>query len=924
MRPPGRSLSAELAHHGLRALVSVAVWSVWLVLALLLAFQIYLATHHELGVPQFILRSLEERLAESGLQASFGRTLFDPSGRILIRDLRIKLPGFEEPVVTAKAVYGRLNWWDLLASRFDPVEVRVTGLAARVPASLSPSGRADEIVHDVDATLFPRGAGMQIPYVTGYLGTLKFVGQGTVPLPNGRARAEGPLPLTDLITRQYAQWSRQAAASSAWLAALDNPSLRLELVPVAPGISRLDFVLSAAAGRAPAPWAGELTGLRVSGGWVLGGGENLPEGVQITARRAVLPGAVTVEALAARARLAIGAGPGQAWSVSPAVLDFTARRVSWGNYSAGAPVGQIDLSHWPQLAVDAGFWLWGQPQQVSIAADSGSRTGAVKFAALVGPGALEGLRSTLQVDLASFLSWTRPMALQGSAQFGAGGKFQTASAELEIQGLSARGVQLDEVRAELSFDGQHLLAPHAYARLGDDYARGSFEQDLATNHYRMLLDGRLRPLRITPWIAGTWWHDFFSDWDFPTQGPDANIDLSGSWTDGLRAKIFLRVDVPDVGYRHYAVNRLRGRLFSRPQFNDVLAFTVERGGGKAEGQFARRFDLAADDWSSIDATLTSTLEPMAPLALAGPETVAAVSDFVFDRPPHLAGAVHFDGPAVHPVQHRKIAFHLVADGPTTYRQVPIEQLAFDAALVDDDLNLTGIEASIAGGPVAGHMALTGPDESRTLEFSGTARDLSLTRAAGLVQKISAQQPGAKTEKFLQDKSSVKIDAIVTAKGQLASLQSFHGSGTAQLHGGEIGEMRILGALSQLLRFTALRFTGAEVAFQLDGSQLNFPSVVISGARAAITAHGQYSMALHQLDFRARLDPFKESRGTTRGFMDLALTSLASALEVRLTGSVDHPKWAFVNGPTNLLWSLRGPNSMAAPKPSLPIPFKPAS
>jgi hypothetical protein len=185
-----------------------------------------------------------------------------------------------------------------------------------------------------------------------------------------------------------------------------------------------------------------------------------------------------------------------------------------------------------------------------------------------------------------------------------------------------------------------------------------------------------------------------------------------------------------------------------------------------------------------------------------------------------------------------------------------------------------------------------------------------------VQKISAPAPGgaaAKAGKFLQEKSAVKIDAGLSAQGLVSALDSFHGAGSAQLQGGEIGEIHMLGMLSQLLRFTSLRFTSAQTTFQLNGEQLIFPEVVISGVNAAIAGRGTYSLALHQLDFRARLDPFKNSQGGTRKFMDLVLTPLSNALEVRLTGTIEKPKWAFVNGPTNLLWSLRSPNSPVPPQ-----------
>ena len=118
-----------------------ALWSLWLGLAALLAVQIYLASNRQLELPGFAVREIEERLAASGMHAEFGRTVFDPSGRILIEDVRVMVAPFDEPVLTAGSVYARVDPWALITGRFEPLAWRVTGLSLRVPAMLSASGR---------------------------------------------------------------------------------------------------------------------------------------------------------------------------------------------------------------------------------------------------------------------------------------------------------------------------------------------------------------------------------------------------------------------------------------------------------------------------------------------------------------------------------------------------------------------------------------------------------------------------------------------------------------------------------------------------------------------------------------------------------------------------------------------------------------
>ena len=150
---------------------------------------------------------------------------------------------------------------------------------------------------------------------------------------------------------------------------------------------------------------------------------------------------------------------------------------------------------------------------------------------------------------------------------------------------------------------------------------------------------------------------------------------------------------------------------------------------------------------------------------------------------------------------------------------------------------------------------------------------------------------------------MRLDLDLSAEGRFDDPLSFKGSGSANLSGAGLGEVRMLGLLSALLRFTSLRFTTAHASFNLDGQQLVFSDVTVTGANSAIAAHGTYGLDQHQLDFRATVSPFKESKSLPQKFMDVMLTPLSDALAVRLVGTIDKPKWTFVNGPTNFLRNL---------------------
>ena len=119
-------------------IASFAIWSLWLALVLIAAAQIYIASTNELAVPAFLLRAFEARMAQSGVHVAFDRTTLDPTGRLLVQQPRVFVPGFADPVVTARAAYVGFNPWALAVGRFEPREIRVLEGGIAVPAIASP------------------------------------------------------------------------------------------------------------------------------------------------------------------------------------------------------------------------------------------------------------------------------------------------------------------------------------------------------------------------------------------------------------------------------------------------------------------------------------------------------------------------------------------------------------------------------------------------------------------------------------------------------------------------------------------------------------------------------------------------------------------------------------------------------------------
>ena len=900
--------------------ISFCFWALWLALGLLLALQIGIASSKELSVPDFLLRSLEERLAASHLGIRFGHAAFDPAGRILIENVRFNLPEFEDPVATARSVYVELDPWSLLAGRFEPRRVRLTGLNVFVPAMLAPSGRNEEVLHELEIVGAPDDHEIAIEHGAGYVAGVPVVLRGRFALPRARSGTQA-LPFTSLIAQHYATICRHLVATAERLALLEEPAVDIRLIPSATrgALARVEVVARSA--RWSGPQSVKLTGLRASTRLPLLG--EAPTMALLTLEAdEVKTDFATAHDFRLRLR---GALHPAAPSFEPRGAEVTARDLVTRDATLGAPVVRVAGSL-PRLRVEALTTYAGLPLAVAGEGDLAQRSGTARIDAELSPTVLDLVSRKLGRDLSRFLRFGAPARLQADATFADGWKLRGASGRFAATKIDGYGVMFDSVTGEFEGDLHRVFAHHLIGNVGENYARGSFEQDFASRDYRFLLEGRLRPLDIGPWFH-EWWPNFFHQLAFPDAPPDASVEVAGRWGHGHTTQVFVYAWSANAGFRGATFDYARTLLFIRPNFIDGLEVFGTRGAGEARGTFQRHVDFATGEWSALDVDFFSTLDPATGRLLIAREIGHTLDPFVFERSPTLKVRGHFDGPAAPGGPHHRVEIDCDSVGGFSLYGFPFRNVAFTGTLSDGDLTLRHAEAQVAQGTLSGTAKLWTDGEVRRLGFDAILRDARLADAVTTVETFVAQRRGetlpAGGDRFLAGRSAVTLDAAVSAEGVFSDPYSYHGTGNALLSGSELGEVRLLGGLSQLFNFTALRFTSARTSFELAGRKLVFPDVAVTGANSAIEAHGTYALDSHQLDFKARVYPFRESKSFLQSFAGAVLTPLSTALEVKLTGPLDRPAWAFVIGPTNFLRSLlpsSTPPEETAPKPTSTPPY----
>ncbi len=893
-------------------MLSFAVWTVWLVLAILLATQVWILTNRELAVPGWVLDRFAERLAASQLQAKFGDTYFDPSGRVLIKDTSIFTPSFAEPLATVHLLYFQLDPWSLLAGRFEPRELRASGVNFFVPAMLSATGRAEPIVRDLEISVLPDENDLVLQQLTARIGNLEVTARGRIHVGTWQHRQGAPMPIADFVAREYPRLSRQAATYINRLAAFEEPRLQLELTSSETRSAIANVTFLTRSFRLDQPFAAQAVNLVARARFPIAGDYSIRSQLDLWADELRLPHATVVQGVRARMR---GTLQPAKRSFEPEQVDLQLGQVSSDGQEASSLSAHLE---WPKEALLGSIFtrLADAPLAVNGEVDLTQKTAGLHLATTATPALIDTLSHWSHRDLSALLQLQSKPDITADIKLGAGWKLEMIDARLVTGPLIARKVPLESVTGRVRLTGDDFQATDIVLRQGENIARGSYTMNTATRDFRFLLEGRLRPEGINGWFQD-WWPHFFSHFDFRAAAPDADVDIQGRWGEVRPTTVFIRVTAASPVVKTVPFDHVHTVLFIRPHFHEARELFATRGEGFARGTFAREMNPPTSALRQLTFAVTTTLDVQESARIFGPAGLSIVEPFRFSAPPRLRIQGEVLGPASPKGEHQTVHIEGESLGAFQLFAFPLSNLTFTADLRDDDLVVQRADAVFAGGAATGHVRLWGRGARRQVGFDYTLKNAKLGPAIITVENFAALRNKAAIptkSAFLEKVADVHMDLAVSAIGKYDDPFSFQGEGNADLTGAELGEVRLLGLLSELLNFTSLRFTALRTNFKLEGPRLVFPELKLTGANSVIDAKGSYALDRKELNFNAKVFPFGESRFIPQAVMGAILSPLSQVLEVKLTGNLAKPSWAFMLGPTNFFRNLLSPRYSPPTKP----------
>ncbi len=885
------------------SLVSFCRWALWLTLALLIVFQVYIGIAREMPVPGFLLKSLETRLAASGISVKFGRTTFDPSGRVLVENLRISLASFEEPVATARLLYVQLDPWALLASRFEPRRLRASGVNLQIPGMISDSGSGENILQDMDYTLTPHEQFLGIDHLTARMAGMSVSVRGVIDLSSLPRAKSDAMPIAELLVKNYPRLCDQLVRLSRQLACLESPRLEVELLPSATLGAIANITLRSEWIEGGDLWPVSADQIELSTRLPLWSNTPSFARISVTAKSAKLPG--DIRALGLRSILL--ARVNQSYpEISPQSAELEIDRLDVQGVVAHALSATVQLDELPLLQADILSLLGQEPVKITGTFNLSEHSANLNLLGKFDPGLLVPLGQKIGHDIRPYLNFSSPPDFDLKLQINPEGKFDHVEGRIAATGVYGYRVTLDRVGGHIFYDGNNFVATDAAASIGTNYAHGSYEHDLTTQDFRFLLQGQLRPPDIGGWFAD-WWPKFWRNFDFPSTAPDASVDVQGIWRQGYKTSVFVYADSTDPVIKGVRLDHAQTLIYLRPHYYDAMTLTATLDAGSAKGSFIRQLNPEDKSLQRMDFDFESSLALEAAAGLVGAEMEEIVAPFAFSSPPQLHVTGHIAKPGNNP--YRQIEIQGNSFDSFTFDGFPLSDLSFRAVMIDDELNVTPLGVGFAGGNTSGQIQIRGPDGQKRLGFDLGLKHGNLHKVTDILSQYFAAkrgEPKPDSSSYIKQTNNVFMDLDVSAEGDLDDPLSFLGSGNAEVSGPGLGEIRLLGLLSELLNFTALRFNDLRTSFKVDKDLLHFSEVSITGSNSAVAAHGRYSLDKNTLNFNARIFPFQESKFILKSLVGAMLTPLSNVLEVKLTGQLDNPKWSFLIGPTNFLRNLSQP------------------
>ena len=450
--------------------------------------------------------------------------------------------------------------------------------------------------------------------------------------------------------------------------------------------------------------------------------------------------------------------------------------------------------------------------------------------------------------------------------------------------------------------GNPIVKIDFLGKIGSSHLNGFFLHDLTNFHSLLGLRGNCLPTDLNPFIRD-WWDEIWEDFSFDAGSPYIDFILQGAWG-ASNANITTNGYVSFDRVRYNNLTLSKGDLqvsVSREQTNiSEINLLLEK--GELEGNLCfSRSKPGEPQFLSFD--MNGSLNPPEAKSAFGLAAEKILSRFETNSTVNLDAKGYIQLNAKESTDSNTTNFLIKAntDSKILYSGIVLDSLSLEVNSTSDATKVRPLAFKIADGNGSGSLVFRHEKDLTKLELD---IDIKGADRKHFVQSMQLSETLINKEEEqlnLESNGSAsrgKLDFKLQAIGNPEDLLSFEGNGSILVQDPELGDIRLLGGLTDFLGASKLplpsgsiSFNRLEAPFILNGDELRFGNLNLAGGSALLVANGIINLSKHVLDLEARLHLLGNVSVPVLGKLMQLLDPLSAVGNIKIDGTFEDPKWS---------------------------------
>ena len=455
-----------------------------------------------------------------------------------------------------------------------------------------------------------------------------------------------------------------------------------------------------------------------------------------------------------------------------------------------------------------------------------------------------------------------------------------------------------EIKNDLSIEVRN-----ATGSMGRSNVHGSYTQKWNPHQYEFRLKGNCYPQDINNWL-GLWWSNVWKNFSFPSEIPFGDFRISGIWAGPVgNSNTFGIVDAQEFVYNGFkAKNSI---ILAKVDYNATLieSKNISHEYGQLEGSlnFPRKHKKSP-------AFLLFSLDGVYPLnqarSIFGKEFESAIED-INASSIFCSASGHIPSVTLQNSSRSEFSLKLQSRESIRFKGIEISnfngQITKKSSLIDG--SFTKLQIANGAGQLNIEIDSNGSEEISKINLKLQAANKNLLFQNLITSKEQGYFDvfGEKEDEFALSKFESPGEGIlnisIQAEGPINNPLQFEGTGLIQLNEPKIGQINLLGKISEGLSNLkiplpsgALSFNELIIPFELNNETMSFDNLQLSGPISKISSKGSFNLSSGTVDLIAKLSlvgnlPLPIIKNLVQ-FAD----PISKMAEIKITGNLSKPKW----------------------------------